>query len=150
VVNLVSALRERNDIQVDVHCFGESRSDALAYQVPDSSINPALTALITDAMMANAISGIDLVHSHTWYTNMAGHWTKVMQGVPHVVTAHSLEPRRPWKAEQLGGGYQLSSWAESTAYHAADAIIAVSDGMRTDVLEAYPNLDPRSTNQNRR
>ena len=142
VVNLVSALRERNDIRVDVHCFGESRSDALAYQVPDSSINPALSALITDAMMANAISGIDLVHSHTWYTNMAGHWTKVMQGVPHVVTAHSLEPRRPWKAEQLGGGYQLSSWAESTAYHAADAIIAVSDGMRSDVLEAYPNLDP--------
>ncbi len=82
------------------------------------------------------------MHSHTWYANMAGHVSKLLYGVPHVVTAHSLEPRRPWKAEQLGGGYRLSSWAEKTAYEAADAVIAVSDGMRADILDCYPDLDP--------
>jgi starch synthase len=73
---------------------------------------------------------------------MAGHWAKLLYGVPHVVTAHSLEPRRPWKAEQLGGGYRLSSWAEQTAYEAADAVVAVSRGMRDDVLACYPTIDP--------
>ena len=92
--------------------------------------------------MTAAASGVDLVHSHTWYANMAGHWSKLLYGVPHVVTAHSLEPRRPWKAEQLGGGYRLSSWAERTAYLGADAIIGVSDGMAADILACYPDLDP--------
>jgi alpha-maltose-1-phosphate synthase len=88
------------------------------------------------------VEGVDLVHSHTWYANMAGHLAKILYGIPHVVTAHSLEPRRPWKAEQLGGGYRLSSWVERTAYEAADAVIAVSAGMRADVLDCYPALDP--------
>jgi starch synthase len=92
--------------------------------------------------MADALGGVDLVHSHTWYANMAGHLARTLHGVPHVVTAHSLEPRRPWKAEQLGGGYRVSSWVERTAYEHADAIIAVSDGMRTDVLDCYPAVHP--------
>ena len=92
--------------------------------------------------MTAAIGDADLVHSHTWYANMAGHWSKLLYDVPHVVTAHSLEPRRPWKAEQLGGGYRVSSWAESTGYHGADAVVAVSEGMRADILDCYPDLDP--------
>jgi starch synthase len=82
------------------------------------------------------------VHSHTWYANMAGHLSKLLHGVPHVVSAHSLEPMRPWKAEQLGGGYAVSSWAEQTAYEAADAVIAVSAAMRDDILRSYPRIDP--------
>ena len=92
--------------------------------------------------MTGAVSGSDLVHSHTWYAAMAGHWAKLLYDVPHVVTAHSLEPQRPWKAEQLGGGYRLSSWAERTAMEGADAVVAVSKGMREDVLAAYPAVDP--------
>ena len=92
--------------------------------------------------MAAGVEGCDLVHSHTWYANLAGHLAKLLYGVPHVVTSHSLEPQRPWKAEQLGGGYRLSSWAEQTAYEAADAIIAVSAGSKLDVLRSYPALDP--------
>jgi starch synthase len=88
------------------------------------------------------VPDVDLVHSHTWYANLAGHLAKLTYGVPHVVTAHSLEPLRPWKAEQLGGGYQVSSWIERDAYTAADAIIAVSSGMRADVLAAYPRVPP--------
>ncbi|GAA4328767.1 glycogen synthase [Klenkia terrae] len=94
------------------------------------------------AALARATAGADLVHSHTWYANHAGQLASLVHGIPHVVTAHSLEPRRPWKADQLGGGYRLSSWVERTAYLAADAVIAVSNGMRTDVLDAYPELDP--------
>jgi starch synthase len=85
---------------------------------------------------------VDLVHSHTWYANLAGHLGKLLHGIPHVMTVHSLEPLRPWKAEQLAGGYQLSSWAERTAVDAADAVIAVSNGMAADVVAAYPTLDP--------
>ncbi|MCO5561406.1 hypothetical protein L7F22_015027 [Adiantum nelumboides] len=92
--------------------------------------------------MAAALDGCDVLHSHTWYANMAGHLGGLLHGRPHVVTAHSLEPLRPWKAEQLGGGYRLSSWVERTAYEAADAVIAVSHGMRRDVLDAYPAVDP--------
>jgi starch synthase len=88
------------------------------------------------------VSGADLVHSHTWYANGAGHLAKLLHGIPHVVTAHSLEPLRPWKAEQLGGGYQVSSWVERTAFEAADAVIAVSNGMRSDILRCYPAIDP--------
>src|SRR6476646_7755587 len=84
----------------------------------------------------------DVVHSHTWYANMAGHWAKLLYDVPHVVTAHSLEPQRPWKAEQLGGGYRISSWAERTAYLGASAVVAVSEGMAADVRAAYPVVDP--------
>jgi alpha-maltose-1-phosphate synthase len=145
VEHLVPALREFAD--VDVHCFGEPRPDlphTRAHPVPPSlaDANPALQTLGVDLSMVEALGGVDLAHSHTWYANMAGHLAKVLHGVPHVVTAHSLEPRRPWKAEQLGGGYRLSSWVERTAYEAADAVIAVSAGMRRDVLECYPALDP--------
>ncbi|GAA3630351.1 glycogen synthase [Lentzea roselyniae] len=139
---LVPHLRELVD--VDVHCFGAPRSDATAHNPPHSleQANAALTTLAVDLEMASAVSTANLVHSHTWYANMGGHLAKLLHGIPHVVTAHSLEPRRPWKAEQLGGGYRISSWAERTAYEHADAIIAVSDGMRADVLDAYPALDP--------
>ena len=92
--------------------------------------------------MVGGCAGADVVHSHTWYANMAGHLASLLHGVPHVVTAHSLEPMRPWKAEQLGGGYAVSSWAEQTAYEAADAVIAVSAAMRDDILRSYPAIDP--------
>ncbi len=92
--------------------------------------------------MAAGAGGADLVHSHTWYANMAGHLASLLHGVPHVVTAHSLEPLRPWKAEQLGGGYRVSSWAERTAFESAAAVVAVSAGMRADILRSYPALDP--------
>jgi starch synthase len=104
--------------------------------------NSALRILSADLDMTASVGSAQLVHSHTWYANMAGHWAKLLYGVPHVVTAHSLEPQRPWKAEQLGGGYRLSSWAEKTAYESADAVVAVSNGMREDVLSSYPALDP--------
>src|SRR4051794_24536382 len=139
---LVRELRKLIDI--DVHAFGSDRPGASGHKpAPDvADANPALATLSVDLSMAAACGTVDLVHSHTWYANMAGHVSKLLYGVPHVVTAHSLEPRRPWKAEQLGGGYRLSSWAEKTAYEAADAVVAVSDGMRTDILDCYPDLDP--------
>jgi starch synthase len=139
---LVRELRKL--IEIDVHAFGVDRPGAFGHQpAPDvAGANPALATLSVDLSMAAACGTVDLVHSHTWYANMAGHVSKLLYGVPHVVTAHSLEPRRPWKAEQLGGGYRLSSWAEKTAYEAADAVIAVSDGMRADILDCYPDLDP--------
>jgi starch synthase len=134
----------RNSIDVDVHCMGEPRPGAVAHAEEDPRLtgaNPALRVLAADLSMTAAVAGVDLVHSHTWYANMAGHWSKLLHGVPHVVTAHSLEPQRPWKAEQLGGGYRISSWAERTAFEAADAVVAVSHGMRDDVLTSYPSLD---------
>ncbi len=142
VEHLVQALRALVD--VDVHCFGEPRADATAHRPPTAlaDANPALATLGVDLSMVAALHGVDLAHSHTWYANMAGHLAKILHGIPHVVTAHSLEPRRPWKAEQLGGGYRLSSWVERTSYEAADAVIAVSDGMRRDVLDCYPALEP--------
>ncbi|GAA0214796.1 glycogen synthase [Saccharothrix mutabilis subsp. mutabilis] len=139
---LVPRLREL--VEVDVHAFGAPRPDAFAHN-PAASLagaNAALGVLSADLEIAAALGGVQVAHSHTWYANMAGHLAKLLHGVPHVVTAHSLEPRRPWKAEQLGGGYRISSWVERTAYEAADAIIAVSDGMRADVLDCYPALDP--------
>jgi alpha-maltose-1-phosphate synthase len=141
---LVPRLRELVD--VDVHCFGAPRSAAGVYAHEAAAglehANQALRTLSADLAIADAVGGADLVHSHTWYANLAGHLAKLLHGVPHVVTAHSLEPRRPWKAEQLGGGYRISSWVERTAYEAADKIIAVSAGMRADVLACYPELDP--------
>jgi starch synthase len=145
IEHLVAALRSLpSGPQVDVHCFGGPRDDATGYSVPAglATANGALQAVGVDVEMAAALGGVDLVHSHTWYANTAGLLASLVHGVPHVVTAHSLEPRRPWKADQLGGGYRLSSWAERTAYLAADAVIAVSNGMRLDVLDAYPELDP--------
>jgi starch synthase len=142
VEHLVPALREL--VEVDVHCFGEPRDNAYAHPVPVGLIgaNFALQTLGVNLAMVNALDGADIAHSHTWYANMGGYLAKLLYGVPHVVTAHSLEPRRPWKAEQLGGGYRLSSWVERSAYEAADAVIAVSEGMRADVLDCYPALDP--------
>ena len=134
----------RRIVDVDVHCFGEARRDATAHDVPETlrSANAALQTFGVDLAMAAAAESSDVVHSHTWYANLGGHLGALLHGIPHVLTAHSLEPLRPWKAEQLGGGYALSSWAEKTAYDAAHAIIAVSDGMRADVLSCYPELDP--------
>ena len=144
VSNLVTALTEIPDIASEVHCFGPKREDAFNYELHGdlASINPALQALLIDSDIASKLAGVDIAHSHTWYANLAGYLASTMHNIPHVVTAHSLEPLRPWKAEQLGGGYQISSWAEKISYENADAIIAVSDGMRADVLAAYPHVNP--------
>src|SRR6476661_1670818 len=130
--------------EVDVHCFGQPRGDATTHD-PDpalSSANAALQTLSVDLRMAAATGSCDVVHSHTWYADLGGHLSALLHGQPHVVTVHSLEPLRPWKAEQLGGGYQISSWVEKTAVEAAAAVIAVSEGMARDVLTAYPAIDP--------
>ena len=149
VAELVRALRRdgaEHGLEVRVHAFGAPREerDTRSYAVPDglAAANPALQTLGVDVEIAAEIAGSDLVHSHTWYANFAGRSAQLLHGVPHVVTAHSLEPLRPWKAEQLGGGYRLSSWIEADACRTADAVIAVSDGMRRDVLRCYPELDP--------
>ncbi|MGW1024642.1 glycogen synthase [Streptomyces sp. NPDC002577] len=140
---LARELRALTDLQV--HCWGEGAADGVhrhrPWPVLDTA-NDALRTFSVDLSMAAALEGRDLVHSHTWYANLAGHFAKLLYGVPHVVTSHSLEPLRPWKAEQLGGGYALSSWAERTAIEAADAVIAVSGAMREDILTCYPALDP--------
>jgi len=144
---LVRALREHTEVVV--RCFGAPRDDVetYAYTVPPqlADANPALATLGVDLQIAQAVEGADVVHSHTWYANGAGHIAKLLHGIPHVVTAHSLEPLRPWKAEQLGGGYRVSSWIEKTAFEAADAVIAVSEGMRQDILRSYPDLDEART-----
>lgn len=142
VEHLVPELRKL--IDVDVHCFGGPRTDATGHPVPDylAGANAALQTLGVDLGMADAVAGCDVAHSHTWYANLGGHLSGLLHDIPHVITAHSLEPRRPWKREQLGGGYAISSWVEDTAYHNADAIIAVSAGMRADVLDCYPFVDP--------
>nr|WP_237330914.1 glycogen synthase [Streptomyces sp. BA2] len=133
-------------VDVDVHCWGngESARGPVRHQAWDSlnGANDALRTFSVDLSMAAALTGRDLVHSHTWYANLAGHFGKLLHGIPHVMTSHSLEPLRPWKAEQLGGGYALSSWAERTAAEAADGVIAVSRGMRADILSCYPAIDP--------
>ncbi|MGW3356149.1 glycogen synthase [Streptomyces bungoensis] len=132
-------------VDLEVHCWGEGRGAGVVRHRPWSVLdgsNDALRTFSVDLSIAAALEGRELVHSHTWYANLAGHLAKLLYGVPHVVTAHSLEPLRPWKAEQLGGGYALSSWTERTAIEAADAVIAVSGAMREDVLACYPALDP--------
>jgi len=143
VAELVRVLRKQ--IQVQVRCFGEDRDEpnTKAYghgEIFDQS-NAALQTLATDLSMVADVAGADLVHSHTWYANFAGHVASKLHGIPHLITAHSLEPLRPWKEEQLGGGYALSSWIEKSAYEGAAKIIAVSEGMRRDILKAYPDLD---------
>lgn len=144
VTELTAALRR--DIQVLVRCFGAPReeADTFAYPVPAelAQANGALQTLGVDLQMAQDAAGADLVHSHTWYANLAGRLAQLVHAIPHVVSAHSLEPLRPWKAEQLGGGYRVSRWLEREAYENADAVIAVSGGMRADILRAYPALDP--------
>lgn len=141
---LVKALRER--IEVRVRAFGAERSEegTTAYGVPVELVgaNGAIQTLGTDLEIVPDVAGADVVHSHTWYANFAGHLASLLHGIPHVVTAHSLEPLRPWKAEQLGGGYAVSSYIERTAYESAAAVIAVSGGMRADILRSYPSLDP--------
>jgi alpha-maltose-1-phosphate synthase len=141
---LARELRALCDVRV--HAFGSDRAEpgVSSHRVPGGleSANAALQVLGVDLEMAAACAGADLVHSHTWYANLAGHVAKLLHGVPHVVTTHSLEPLRPWKAEQLGGGYAISSWAERTAILSADAVVAVSEGMRRDVLACYPSVDP--------
>jgi starch synthase len=129
-------------VEVDVHAFG---GEGATVHSPDpvlAGANAALQTLSVDLRMAAALGGCDVLHSHTWYADLAGHLGSLLYDVPHVVTTHSLEPHRPWKADQLGGGYRVSSWAEKAALHDAAAVIAVSRGMRDDVLEAYPGLDP--------
>jgi len=144
VAELVNALRPTTEVLV--RAFGVPRDEpgVYSYLVPAqlTSANPALATLGVDLQMAEDVAGADLVHSHTWYANGAGHLAKLLHGIPHVVTAHSLEPLRPWKAEQLGGGYRISSWIEKTAFEAADAVIAVSAGMASDILRSYPSIDP--------
>ena len=138
-------------VEVRVHCFGEPRQsplvarsyepwDALASEAPYAA---ALETISVDLAMAAGVAGADLVHSHTWYANLGGHLAKLLHSIPHVMTTHSLEPLRPWKAEQLGGGYALSSLCERLGLEGADAVIAVSEQMRHDVLSCYPAIDPQ-------
>ena len=150
VNELAKVLRPLADVRV--HAFGgprepgtEGADDGVTGYPEIAELDGANAALRTfgvDLEMAQGTEGTDLVHSHTWYANLAGRLAGLLHGVPHVISAHSLEPLRPWKAEQLGGGYALSSWAEKTAYEAASGIIAVSNGMREDILRCYPAVDP--------
>ncbi|MGB0102473.1 MAG: glycogen synthase [Nocardioides sp.] len=146
VAELVRALRARSDVEARVHAFGAPRDEPLTASYPDldelAGANPALRTLGVDLAIADGCAGTDLVHSHTWYANLAGHLAALLHDVPHIVSAHSLEPLRPWKAEQLGGGYAVSSWVERTSYEAAATVIAVSAAMRDDVLASYPAIDP--------
>ncbi|HUN33026.1 MAG TPA: glycogen synthase [Trebonia sp.] len=130
-------------VDLTVHCQGADRPTAVAHRPWPQLEDPVLRTFSADLSMADAASGADLVHSHTWYANLAGHLAALLHGIPHVMTMHSLEPLRPWKAEQLGGGYALSSWAERVAAGSAAALVAVSDGMRADIRQAYPFIDPR-------
>jgi starch synthase len=144
VAELVKVLRQQ--IEVKVRCFGEDRNETDTYSYThgpefDKS-NGALQTMATDLKMVADIAGADLVHSHTWYANFTGQIASALHGIPHLITAHSLEPLRPWKEQQLGGGYRLSSMIERAAYEQATGIIAVSDGMRKDILRAYPQIDP--------
>jgi starch synthase len=145
VSNLVTALNATGLVKSDVHCFGDKRSDATGYQLKGelTKINPALQTLLIDNDMALNLGGAAIAHSHTWYANFAGYLASKIYSIPHVVTAHSLEPLRPWKAEQLGGGYVISSWVEKLAYENAAAVISVSDGMKSDIKSAYPEVDPK-------
>ncbi len=144
VAELSRVLRERIDVRVRAFDGPRAEEGVTGYSVPGSlaSANAVLGTFGVDLAMADDVAGADLVHSHTWYANLAGHLASLLHGIPHVLSAHSLEPLRPWKAEQLGGGYALSGWAEKTAYEAAAGIIAVSAGMRADILRCYPGVDP--------
>ena len=144
VAELVRVLRRTIDVQV--RCFGDDRDEkdtkSYVHSHNFDGSNAAIQTMATDLAMVSDVAGSDLVHSHTWYANFAGHVASKLHGIPHLITAHSLEPLRPWKAEQLAGGYRVSSWVEKSAYEAASGIIAVSHGMRSDILRAYPEIDP--------
>ena len=150
VNELAKVLRPLADVRV--HAFGGPREPGTEGADPGvtgypevaelEGANAALKTFGVDLEMVPGIEGADIVHSHTWYANLAGHLSGMLYGIPHILSAHSLEPMRPWKAEQLGGGYALSSWAERQAYEGATAVIAVSHGMRKDILRAYPQVDP--------
>ena len=137
---------------VHVHAFDGPRDPGVApqgvtlhgydYLAGLDDANAALRTLSVDLAIADKTAGTDLVHSHTWYANMAGHLSKLLHGVPHILSSHSLEPLRPWKREQLGGGYEVSSWVERTAYEAADGVVAVSRAVKDDILRCYPKVDP--------
>jgi starch synthase len=128
-------------IDVTVHCWGEDRPGAVAHRPWATLSDTALQAISVDLAMAEAVAGTELVHSHTWYANLGGHLAKLRHGVPHVATVHSLEPMRPWKAEQLGGGYAISTFCEQTALEHADAVIAVSKGHAEDIFTSYPAVE---------
>ncbi len=130
----------RNLVDLTVHCQGEQRPGAVAHQSWEQLTDTALRTISADLSMAEGIGTAGLVHSHTWYANLAGHLAALLHGIPHVVTMHSLEPLRPWKAEQLGGGYSISSWCERVAVTAASAVVAVSDAMRADIMAVYPQI----------
>ncbi|OFT57205.1 glycosyl transferase family 1 [Corynebacterium sp. HMSC05H05] len=135
----------RDIVDVDVHCMGAPRdAEGVFVHGVDPALehaNGAIKTLSTGLRMADAADGLDVVHSHTWYAGLGGHLAGQLHEIPHVVTAHSLEPDRPWKREQLGGGYNVSSWSEKNAFEYADAVIAVSAGMKEAVLRAYPRID---------
>jgi len=133
-------------VDLTVHCQGADRPDAVAHRPWDllADANQALQVISTDLSMAAAVgpgmNSAQLLHSHTWYANLAGHLGAMLYDIPHVMTMHSLEALRPWKAEQLGGGYTVSSWCERVAAASAAAVVAVSDGMRADIMAAYPEI----------
>lgn len=143
VNELAKVLREHLEVRVRAFDGPRDEDGVTGYTALGGGVGDAsLDVIAHNLPMARDCEGADLVHSHTWYANMAGHLAKTLHGIPHVVSAHSLEPLRPWKAEQLGGGYRVSSWIEKTAYEAADGIIAVSEGMKADVLRCYPDVNP--------
>ena len=146
VTELTRFMRNIDGVDVDVHCMGAPRDEANVYvhgvDPALENANGALKTLSTGLRMANSANNLDVVHSHTWYAGLGGHLTGLMYDIPHVATAHSLEPDRPWKREQLGGGYNVSSWSEKNAMENADAVIAVSSGMKDNILRAYPSIDP--------
>ncbi|WKK61292.1 glycosyltransferase [Corynebacterium sp. P3-F1] len=145
VTELTRFMRELESVAVDVHCMGQPRDEENVYVHgvdPElESANGAIKTMSTGLRMADAADNVDIVHSHTWYAGLGGHLAGLLHGIPHVVTAHSLEPDRPWKREQLGGGYDVSSWSERNAMENADAVIGVSSGMKDAILRAYPRID---------
>ena len=140
-------------VSVEVHCWGRQHADEGNLQVrgqepwqeitegTEEKFKGALEAFSLNLTQIKALTGIDVVHTHTWYVSMAGFLAKKLYDIPFVLTTHSLEPLRAWKAEQLGTGYAMSSWMERTAILDADAVIAVSSGTKEDILRAYP-VDP--------
>jgi len=145
ITNLVAAMKRNDQFDITVNCFGLPRNDATNFDLSKhfKELNSAEQALLVNLDMATKVKNFDLIHSHTWYTNFAGYLLSQISGKPHVMTAHSLEPLRPWKAEQLGSGYEISSWIEKKSIENAAAIISVSDDMRKDVIRNYSNIDQK-------
>jgi glycogen synthase len=138
----------RDLAELDVRTFGSARADEPGWRVrgypaahdlstAPEPLRPMLGALSRDLAMVTDPVDADVVHVHTWYTHLAGLLARLAYGIPLVLTVHSLEPLRPWKREQLGGGYDVSAWVERTAIESADAVIAVSQGTRADVLRLF-------------